>query len=165
MNDRSIDTIIPTLGLLGAAIIRMLPSFNGITATLTAIRGSQVSFDLVVSELMKLEKYTHEKSNLSKSKMLKVLDKNVELKNITYKYPDSNKEVLKNLSLEIKSGSSIGIIGKTGSGKSTLAAIILGLLKPTNGQIMVDGINIDIDSNYLAWQKTYWLHTPRYLYN
>jgi len=102
---------------------------------------------------MKLEKYTYEKSNLSKNKMLKVLDKNVELKNITYKYPDSDKEVLKNLSLDIKSGSSIGIIGRTGSGKSTLAAIILGLLKPTNGQIMVDGININIDNNYLAWQK------------
>jgi len=152
-NDRSIDTIIPTLGLLGAAIVRMLPSFNGITAAMTAIRGSQVSFDLVVRELMKLEKYTYEKSNLSKNKMLKVLDKNVELKNITYKYPDSDKEVLKNLSLDIKSGSSIGIIGRTGSGKSTLAAIILGLLKPTNGQIMVDGININIDNNYLAWQK------------
>ena len=150
-NDRSIDTIIPTLGLLGAAIVRMLPSFNGITAAMTAIRGSQVSFDLVVRELMKLEKYTYEKSNLSKNKMLKVLDKNVELKNITYKYPDSDKEVLKNLSLDIKSGSSIGIIGRTGSGKSTLAAIILGLLKPTSGQIMVDGINID--NNYLAWQK------------
>ena len=152
-NDRSIDTIIPTLGLLGAAIVRMLPSFNGITATMTAIRGSQVSFDLVVRELTKLEKYTYEKNNLSKNKMLKVLDKNVELKNITYKYPDSDKEVLKNLSLDIKSGSSIGIIGRTGSGKSTLAAIILGLLKPTNGQIMVDGININIDNNYLAWQK------------
>ena len=155
VNDRSMDTMIPTLGLLGAATIRMLPSFNTIASQLASMRGSYVSFDLVVKELIKLEKYVNTKNNLTNTTLTtkNILNKSIELKNIVFKYPNSEKEILKKLSLKILPGSSIGIIGATGSGKSTLVDIILGLLPPSNGQVLVDGNNININNNHLAWQS------------
>ena len=155
VNDRSMDTMIPTLGLLGAATIRMLPSFNTIASQLASMRGSYVSFDLVVQELIKLEKYVNKKNNFKINKLVTkdILNKSIELKNITFKYPDTEKEILKKLSLKILPGSSVGIIGATGSGKSTLVDIILGLLPPSEGQVLVDGNNINIDNNHLAWQS------------
>jgi len=154
-SDRSIEAIIPTLGLLGAATLRMLPSFNNITTHLNSMRGSSVSFDLIVKELMNLEKYSLQKNSLtSKNHQEKnFLENEIELKNINYKYPNSDKTVLKNLSLQIKSGNSIGIIGSTGVGKSTLVDIILGLLKPTEGQVLVDGKDINIGNNCSDWQN------------
>ena len=55
--------------------------------------------------------------------------------------------------MQIKSGNSIGIIGSTGVGKSTLVDIILGLLKPTEGQVLVDGKDINIGNNCSDWQN------------
>ena len=117
------------------------------------MRSSIVSFDLIINELKNLEKYTYEKNNdikINKSKH-KPFNKVIELKNISYKYPETNKDILKNISLVIKSKSSIGIIGSTGAGKSTLINVLLGLLEPSYGQVLVDGNNIN--ENYLMWQK------------
>jgi ATP-binding cassette, subfamily B, bacterial PglK len=155
VNDRPIELIIPTLALLGAATIKLLPSFNTITSQLASMRGTLVSFDLVINELNKLKRYLSKNDNYknNNSRENKILNSKVELKNITFKYPDTEKEVLKKLNLEIKAGSSIGIIGITGSGKSTLVDIILGLLTPSSGEVIVDGDNISIGNNLSAWQK------------
>ena len=149
----SIDNMLPMIGLLGIATIRIMPSFNVMVLTLTKMRRSIVSFDVVINELKKLEKLSSKVIDFKKSLPANNLfeKKDIELKNITYQYPNSNKKVLKNITFNIKSGNYIAIIGKTGSGKSTLASIILGLLDPTEGQIIVN--NYDIKENYLAWQK------------
>ena len=149
----SIDNMLPMIGLLGIATIRIMPSFNVMALTLTKMRRSIVSFDVVLNELKKLEKLSSKVVDFKKSLPANNLfeKKDIELKNITYQYPNSNKKVLKNITFNIKSGNYIAIIGKTGSGKSTLASIILGLLDPTEGQIIVN--NYDIKENYLAWQK------------
>ena len=155
MSDRSTDSIITTLTLLGVASIKLLPSFNTTSVCLTNLKASQVSFDLVVRDMMYLEKYRYKKNNLMISNKAdkENFSKSIEVKNIIYRYPETNKDVLKNLSFEIKSGSSVGVIGETGSGKSTLVDIIIGLLEPTNGQILVDGKNIHSNNNCLIWQK------------
>ena len=149
----SIDNMLPMIGLLGIATIRIMPSFNVMALTLTKMRRSIVSFDVVINELKKLEKLSSKVIDFKKTLPANNLfeKKDIELKNITYQYPNSNKKVLKNITFNIKSGNYIAIIGKTGSGKSTLASIILGLLDPTEGQIIVN--NYDIKENYLAWQK------------
>ena len=62
----------------------------------------------------------------------------IELKNLYFKYESRDQNTLKDISLTIKKGERIGIIGTTGSGKSTLLDLIIGLLEPTNGSIKID---------------------------
>ena len=64
------------------------------------------------------------------------------LKNISFKYNSESSYVLKDVHLSITPGECIGFIGTTGCGKSTLVDIIMGFLKPTSGQILVDGVDI-----------------------
>ncbi|MFQ8626044.1 MAG: ATP-binding cassette domain-containing protein [Candidatus Gastranaerophilaceae bacterium] len=68
------------------------------------------------------------------------------MKNINFSY-NNNRQVLKNLSLEINKGDFIGIIGLSGAGKSTLADVLMGLLPPDSGEIMVDNITLN-NKNY-----------------
>ena len=149
---KSIETMIPFLGLLGIATIRVIPSFGSITNTLGKMRRSIVSFNLIVKELEDLEIYGKNKKNFNLTNEKDLFSKkNIEIKNVSYEYPNSKTKILKNISLTIKSGNYIAIIGKTGSGKSTLANIMIGLLEPSEGEICA-GTN-NIKNNYLMWQK------------
>ncbi len=67
----------------------------------------------------------------------------IELKNVSYRYENNNTSVyaLKNVSFSVNKGEFWGIIGHTGSGKSTLTELMSGLLKATDGEVLVDGIN------------------------
>ena len=75
----------------------------------------------------------------------------INLSNISFEYDERKKFTLSKVSMTIKKGSFIGIIGETGSGKSTLINLIIGLLKPSEGQIEVDKSNINI--NLIDWYK------------
>ncbi len=79
------------------------------------------------------------------------LDKSITFEGITYSYPNSEVKILDKADFEIPIGSSIGIVGATGAGKSTLVDILLGLLKPQEGIIKADGI--DIRDNYRSFLK------------
>ncbi|MEX2409935.1 MAG: ABC transporter ATP-binding protein [Candidatus Paceibacterota bacterium] len=67
----------------------------------------------------------------------------VEFKNVSFKYEDSDKEVLKNISFLAKPGERIALVGKSGVGKSTLISLLFGLNKPTKGEILIDGRPIE----------------------
>ena len=66
-------------------------------------------------------------------------------------YYKKNVDILKNINLNISEGNVIGIVGKTGSGKSTFVDLIIGLLKPTSGQILVNGKDVSNFPN--SWKK------------
>jgi ATP-binding cassette subfamily C protein LapB len=68
---------------------------------------------------------------------------NIEFRNVTFKYPDSEAFALDNVSFTIKEGERIAFIGRIGSGKSTIAKLILKLYEPQSGSILIDGIDID----------------------
>ena len=74
----------------------------------------------------------------------------IKLEGIQFSYND--KRVLSSTSLDVKKGTTIGIVGSSGSGKSTLVDLINGLLKPTKGSISIDGINIE--EIIKSWQKS-----------
>ncbi|WP_242308692.1 thiol reductant ABC exporter subunit CydC [Bacillus cereus group sp. BfR-BA-01331] len=63
----------------------------------------------------------------------------IELSNVSYNYPDSNEPVLKDVSLQIKAGKKIAILGRSGTGKSTLLKLLTGALRPVNGQVILNG--------------------------
>ena len=66
----------------------------------------------------------------------------IEFKNVSFKYPDGNEEVLKNISFKANKGETVAIIGSTGSGKSTLVNLIPRFYDVTSGEILVDGVNV-----------------------
>ena len=68
----------------------------------------------------------------------------ITLKKVSFKYPETDKFVLRDLDMEIPAGKICGLVGLNGSGKSTLINLILRLYKPDSGEILLDGINIEI---------------------
>ena len=66
----------------------------------------------------------------------------IELKNVSYSFPGSKIPIIKDLSLKIPAGQKVAILGKMGSGKTTFARLLSGLIEPTEGAIMIDGVDI-----------------------
>jgi ATP-binding cassette subfamily B protein len=75
----------------------------------------------------------------------------IRLQNVSYSYPGSEVTVLSGLSLTIPVGGRVAFVGATGSGKSTTANMLLRLLRPTQGSLQLDGINVE-DADVPAWQ-------------
>ena len=74
----------------------------------------------------------------------------VEFKNVSFKYPDAEEYVLKNISFKASKGETIAFIGRTGCGKSTLINLIPRFYDATEGEILIDGVNVkDYDLEYL----------------
>lgn len=67
---------------------------------------------------------------------------NVEMKNVSYTFPGANSPILRNISLKIPAGQKIAIVGRMGSGKSTLSRLISGLIEPSEGAVLIDGVDI-----------------------
>jgi len=141
---------IPLISLFVFAGYRLLPASQMIYRAITQVRFILPVLDAIHSDLNDLSnKITKQKSsNLDKISF----DQNINLVDITYKYPGSNNEILKNLNLSIKAKSTIGIVGKTASGKTTIVDIILNLLEPSKGALMIDNKNIK-DLNEKSWQE------------
>ena len=72
----------------------------------------------------------------------------IEFKNVSFTYPDSDQPVLDDINLKIKPGEFIGIVGESGGGKTTLIKLLAGMYEPTEGQILIDGISLsEIDKD------------------
>ena len=87
----------------------------------------------------------------SESKIKKV--KKIEIKNLSFQYPNSKKMLLEDINIKFENNTSIGFIGKTGCGKSTLIKLIAGLLEPTKGKILVN--ELDINENKISWYQNF----------
>ena len=93
-----------------------------------------------LDEIMKQEDEFEDKGHLASKQRL---HGKIELDKVSFNYPESDKPILKNISLSIKPGERIAIIGRNGSGKSTLAKLLLGLYQPAQGSLRYDGMDCD----------------------
>jgi len=143
-------SIVPTLGVLGLAAIRLMPSINRIISLFNSIKFNMPLFNEIYTDLLdiKKQKDKDENNQCSKSSIKMPFEHLISVENISFTYPEKEKEVLNNISFEIPKGCFVGIIGPSGAGKTTFVDILLGLLPPTQGKILVDGENIydDISS-------------------
>ena len=146
--DQSLGDLISILGLMVAALLKCLPSINKVLSSLQNIKYYSASVESIKASLKEVDIVNN---NFNEVKDFD-FNKDLILSNISFKYEESDKYVIKNLNLNIKPGSSIGIVGPSGSGKSTLIDILVGLLKPSQGIIKI-GDN-DIHDNILLWKKS-----------
>jgi ABC-type multidrug transport system fused ATPase/permease subunit len=124
------------LGVLGGYLytgFRLMPGLNRIISQLNG-------FKLAIPAIEHI--YTEYNMVNTRENYLDIPDFRFEecitLKDISFRYLNTEKDALKHVNLEIKKGECIGIVGETGSGKSTLVDVILGLLKPSQGTILID---------------------------
>lgn len=136
--------LLSRLGLFAAAAFRLMPSANRMMITWQSLRYFKPAIDSVSAELS-LE--SHEATTGGPPIEF---GKVIELSGITYRYPGAASRALEGVSLRLRKGGSLGIIGGSGAGKSTLVDLFLGLLTPEAGAILVDGR--DIRGNIRSWQ-------------
>jgi ABC-type multidrug transport system fused ATPase/permease subunit len=146
--NQSLSELISFLGLLIAALLKSLPSANKIMASLQNIKYYSSSVNSINTSLEESTNNT-EKFN---SNIEFDFNRDLILKNISFKYQSSDAFVIKNLNLKIKQGSSIGIVGPSGSGKSTFVDLLVGLLRPSEGVIQIGDRNIN--DNIVLWKKS-----------
>ena len=150
-----IQIIFSNLALLLILIVRFIPAFNGIATSLAYLKIFQASVNLVSREFDKM--YTS-KNNETKSQNYKFNNENKKeannfflLEDLSFRYGENDDYIFKNLNLNISKGDRVAVIGSTGSGKSTLMYLMLGLLKPTKGNIFFE--NENIEENLSNWRK------------
>jgi ATP-binding cassette, subfamily B, bacterial PglK len=145
-----------TLGVFALVSIRLLPAVGNLLTSINGIRYSAYSIDKIHLDLKELEiANSYNKSKLVSSvqniRPTLPFNTSIILEEVTYSYPNSQRKSLEGISLTIKKGESIGLIGKSGAGKTTLVDVILGLLEAQLGDIKVDGTSIYTDLR--AWQN------------
>jgi ABC-type multidrug transport system fused ATPase/permease subunit len=149
---RAIQSILPMLSLFAIAALRLMPSAKRIISTITTIRYSKDAVDLIYHDLISLDPTSTSRSLVKSSQTPSHLfQKSIELKDIYYQYPNASKPSLLGISLSITKGQAIAFVGASGSGKTTLIDVLLGLLMPSQGEILVDGKNIL--TNVASWQQ------------
>lgn len=145
-------TLVPQLASFAVAAFRILPSLGRISSNynqfmfcVPGIYDTYNNFQEVRSSQGKVNTLKMENSSDDRHSGVhnsaKFQDK-LSIENVTWKYPNTNSNVLENICMEINKGQSIAFVGKSGAGKTTLADIVLGLLIPQEGKIKIDGIDI-----------------------
>lgn len=151
-SDERIDKILPTLTIYAFAAYKLMPAVQGIYSGIAQLTYSGPTIDTILKDLQSLEnkefklfKNDDNHENLS-------FNKNIEIKNMSFKYDRTERMILRDINYKIKRGNKIGIVGVSGSGKSTFLDIILGLLEPTSGSVLIDGHTMT-QENSRTWGK------------
>ena len=158
LKDGGITAFLPVLGALALGAQRMLPALQQAYAAWSNILGDQASLSDTIDLL---DQKISPELLLSPPTPFK-LKESIHFKDVTFQYVAGSKPVLNSLSFEIPKGARVGFIGATGSGKSTAIDLLMGLLRPNNGSILIDGTLLD-DNLIRAWQRSI-AHVPQNIY-
>jgi ABC-type multidrug transport system fused ATPase/permease subunit len=142
---KPLEALLPTLGLFAAAAFRLMPSVNRVLVAMQYAR-----FYLPVIETLHDELRLLDASETPQRSQPLPFNRALTLDRVCFHYQSVEALALRNVSLSIPRGASVGFIGGSGAGKSTLVDIMLGLLTPVSGTVKVDGI--DIQTNLRGWQ-------------
>ncbi len=131
---------IPQLTVFAVAAFRLMPCVGRINEYATNMLYAFPSVDLIYKDLVEIEDYVEKQDQEVAEKWN--LKNAIEVKDVTYYYPDTEEPVIDGASLTIQKGKTVAFIGTSGAGKTTMVDIILGLLVPQKGVVMADEINV-----------------------
>lgn len=146
------ENMLTVFSTLAAAAFVLLPCVNRINNQMNSIAYFEPFFmgvsdnlqDEINGEKVDMSFATDEKEKLP-------VEKSIELKDITYAYPNTEKLIFDHADLTVPVGASVGIVGTSGAGKSTVVDILLGLLEVRSGVVLADGV--DTKTQYRKWLK------------
>ncbi|MCH5339978.1 MAG: ABC transporter ATP-binding protein [Acetatifactor sp.] len=148
----STENMLSVLSTLAAAAFVLLPCVNRISNQINSIAYFEPFFMGVSDNLQdEIQSDKVDMSAFSGHGQKLPVEKAIELKDITYAYPNTDKLIFDHADMTIPVGASVGIVGTTGAGKSTIVDILLGLLAVRTGSILADGVNVM--DNYRGWLK------------
>ena len=152
----AVTDIMPQVVALAVAAMRLIPCANRINNHLTAISYFEPFFMGVsdnLQEEIRDESINYDESAYQKKVEVEKLniEEKIELKDIVYKYPNTEVFIFDHANMEIPIGQAVGIVGTSGAGKTTVVDILLGLLRVQQGQILADGV--EVRERYQSWLK------------
>lgn len=144
-------TMIAQLSAFAMAAFKLLPSVSAISQALnnlilsypvlTSINSNITNFN---SKILTLDSKKNEKNF--------IFSKDIRLEKLEFHYENNNQLIFSNVNITINKGDVVGIVGPSGAGKTTFVDVLLGLLKNTEGKIIVDGVRLD-DENMSNWRS------------
>ncbi len=146
-----LELLLPMLSGVAMAAVRLLPAANRISSAMASITFGEPAVDKMLENLKNVASYESENNNPveednkpNKASIGELSDA-IHLSDITYRYPTGTSNILEHAQMEIGKGLSVGIVGTSGAGKTTAIDVLLGLLRPQNGSVLVDGTDIRLD--------------------
>lgn len=145
LQQSDMSMVVPTVGLFAAAAFRLMPSVNRILNAAQTLRFTAPIVEILHREIQ----LTPPPVSVTQAAPFSLRNE-LTVSDLVYRYPGAERLALDGVSLSVKRGQSIGLIGASGSGKSTLVDVLLGLLRPCQGEVAADGR--DIHTCLRAWQ-------------
>ncbi len=130
---------IVTLGVFAVAAFKLLPSVNKISGYLSTIIHNGIVVDIIAQELQHiriLEQNIDKEAAEGQAEV--AFERAISLNQVSFRYPDTEEDVLEDVTLTIPKNKSVAFIGPSGAGKTTMVDLILGVMKPTKGCIRID---------------------------
>lgn len=150
LENKTAGNMVASITLFGAAGLRMMPALNSLVREVLTLRGHWTSYLELMAEIERLERDRQPRAAASEAIEVKDL---IALRDVSFRYPDTKSAAVQNMTIEVKRGSSVGIVGSTGAGKSTTVEIFLGLLRPQQGFLEVDGRPLE-QGDMASWQAS-----------
>ena len=152
LSGTQMSSFMTTISVFAIAAFRLLPSFNRITGYVSVIIFNFPAFEAVYQDLKRVDELlgTSYLTTQDAKEALPLREK-IQIRNLSYKYPEGEDFVLRDVNISIPKNKSIALVGPSGAGKTTLADLILGVLEPTKGNILID--EADAFTHLTAWQK------------
>lgn len=148
-------TILQNISIYALAGFKLLPAFQQIYASMTTIRGNLSAFENLRDALYEscdAEPADECASTPAAKPVAWVPGESIVLNDVSFRYPRQQEEIVKNLSMVIPANRVVGIVGTSGCGKSTIIDLLLGLIEPSQGDVLVDGVPLG-PGNRRAWQN------------
>ena len=140
----NVEVFVLQLSAFAVASFRLMPSAGKVSAYVNTIMYAKPSLDLIYNDLKSIEDCPVVDFGRANDRIM-TLDKEIRIRNLRFRYPDAEEDVLRDVNLTIHRGETVALVGSSGAGKTTLADLILGLHTPTAGAIEVDGTDIRDD--------------------
>ncbi len=149
----SFAEVVPIVALYAFAAYRLLPAVQGISSNVSELRYREAAINSLKAELEGAPPLPSTDVDRTAANTPLQLRDAIALHNVTYKYPSAERPAVNAVSLSIAANTTVAFVGPTGSGKSTTADILLGLLRPAQGELLVDGMAIQPESES-AWRRS-----------